>query len=48
MIQEAAKVRAGGVILFASGYAETGKAERIEQQARLSTIAGTFSPVQAL
>ena len=30
---------AGGVILFASGYAETGKADRIAQQTRLVAIA---------
>lgn len=35
----AADVQAGGVLLFASGYAETGLPERIAQQARLSQIA---------
>jgi acetate---CoA ligase (ADP-forming) len=39
VVLEAGKVGAGGVILFASGYAETGKADRIEQQARLAQIA---------
>ncbi len=39
VVLEAARVRAGGVILFASGYAETGKADRIAQQSRLSAIA---------
>jgi acyl-CoA synthetase (NDP forming) len=39
VVLEAASVRAGGVILFASGYAETGKEDRIAQQARLSHIA---------
>src|SRR5215212_6697281 len=39
VVREAAAVKAGGVILFASGYAETGKADRIAQQATLSNIA---------
>jgi acetate---CoA ligase (ADP-forming) len=39
VVLEAAKVRAGGVIIFASGYAETGKPERVAQQARLSQLA---------
>jgi acyl-CoA synthetase (NDP forming) len=39
VVLEAAGVRAGGVILFASGYAETGKEDRIAQQTRLSGIA---------
>jgi len=39
VIEEAARVKAGGAILFASGYAETGKAERIEQQQHLSRVA---------
>ena len=39
VVLEAAKVRAGGVILFASGYAETGKPDRIAQQSTLSRIA---------
>ena len=39
VVREAASAGAGGVILFASGYAETQLPERIEQQQRLCTIA---------
>jgi acetate---CoA ligase (ADP-forming) len=39
VVREAASVGAGGVILFASGYAETQLPERIEQQQSLSNIA---------
>jgi acyl-CoA synthetase (NDP forming) len=39
VVREAAEVRAGGVILFASGYAETGKPERRAEQERLTAIA---------
>jgi acetate---CoA ligase (ADP-forming) len=39
VVVEAAERRAGGVVLFASGYAETGKPERIAAQQRLSAIA---------
>jgi acyl-CoA synthetase (NDP forming) len=39
VVLEAARVRAGGVIIFASGYAETGKPERVAQQGRLSQLA---------
>jgi len=39
VVEEAGEVRAGGVVLFASGYAETGKPERIAAQERLSAIA---------
>ena len=39
VVREAATVGAGGVILFASGYAETGKPERCAEQSRLTTIA---------
>ena len=39
LVLEAARVKAGGVLLFASGYAETGIPERIAQQQRLSAIA---------
>jgi acetate---CoA ligase (ADP-forming) len=39
IVREAASVGAGGVILYASGYAETQLAERIEQQQRLTGIA---------
>jgi acetate---CoA ligase (ADP-forming) len=39
VVREAASAGAGGVILFASGYAETQLPERIEQQQRLCSIA---------
>jgi len=39
VVEEAVRMRAGGVILFASGYAETGKPERRAQQERLGAIA---------
>ncbi len=39
VVREAAQVGAGGVILYASGYAETQLPERIEQQRRLGDIA---------
>jgi len=39
VVREAAAVGAGGVILFASGYAETQLPDRIAQQERLSVIA---------
>jgi len=39
VVREAAHAGAGGVILFASGYAETQLPERIEQQRRLGDIA---------
>ncbi|HXA36324.1 MAG TPA: acetate--CoA ligase family protein [Steroidobacteraceae bacterium] len=39
IVREAARVGAGGVILYASGYAETRLPERIEQQRRLCDIA---------
>lgn len=42
VVVEAAEVRAGGVILYASGYAETGKAERIAEQQRLTRIAQEY------
>jgi acyl-CoA synthetase (NDP forming) len=41
VVQEAASVGAGGVILYASGYAETQLAERIGQQQRLTAIASS-------
>jgi acetate---CoA ligase (ADP-forming) len=40
VVCEAARAGAGGVILYASGYAETQLPERIGQQQRLSDIAG--------
>jgi acyl-CoA synthetase (NDP forming) len=39
VVLEAARVGAGGVILYASGYAETRKPERIAEQERLQAIA---------
>jgi acetate---CoA ligase (ADP-forming) len=39
VVREAAEAGAGGVILYASGYAETQLPERIEQQHRLGAIA---------
>ena len=38
IVREAAHLRVGGVILYASGYAETRLPERIELQLRLKTI----------
>lgn len=42
VVLEAARAGAGGVILYASGYAETRKPERIAEQARLKAIARDF------
>jgi acyl-CoA synthetase (NDP forming) len=39
IVQGCARAGVGGVIIFASGYAETGKQDRIEQQYRLAAIA---------
>jgi acetate---CoA ligase (ADP-forming) len=39
MIEAAAAVKAGGVIVYASGFAETAKPERIEAQQRLIELA---------
>jgi acyl-CoA synthetase (NDP forming) len=39
MIENAAAVRAGGVIVYASGFAETAKPDRIEAQQRLIELA---------
>ncbi len=39
IVLECAAVGVGGVIIFASGYAETGKEDRIAQQQRLASIA---------
>lgn len=39
IVLDCARAGVGGVIIFASGYAETGKQERIEQQQRLAAIA---------
>ena len=38
LVEEAAAAGAGGVVVFASGYAETGIEERIRQQERLAAI----------
>jgi len=39
MIEAAAAVNAGGVVVYASGFAETGKPDRIEAQQRLVELA---------
>ena len=39
IVLECAKAGVGGAIIFASGYSETGKADRIKQQERLASIA---------
>src|SRR5882757_2179160 len=39
MIESAAAVRAGGVIVYASGFAETSKPDRVEAQQRLVQLA---------
>lgn len=39
LMQECGRLRVGGVVLFASGYAETGKPERIAEQQELVRIA---------
>ena len=39
MIEAAAAVRAGGVVVYASGFAETAKPDRIEAQQRLIELA---------
>src|SRR3984893_2901699 len=40
VVLEAADVGAGGVILYASGYAEARRADRVAEQERLAAIAG--------
>lgn len=40
-LAQAAKVQAGGAVVYASGFAETGKPDRIEDQARLVELAQT-------
>src|SRR5882757_7062511 len=42
IVREAGRNGAGGVILYASGYAETEKSERIAEQLRLSEISREF------
>ena len=42
VVREAGEIGAGGVILYASGYAETGKPERIAEQRRLGELAAKF------
>ncbi len=39
IVLDCAKAGVGGAIIFASGYSETGKADRIAQQERLAAIA---------
>ncbi len=39
IVLDCARAGVGGVIIFASGYAETGKQDRIDQQQRLAAIA---------
>src|SRR5947209_2204827 len=39
MIESAAAARAGGVVVYASGFAETAKPDRIEAQQRLIDVA---------
>jgi acetate---CoA ligase (ADP-forming) len=43
VVREAGEIGAGGVILYASGYAETGKAERVADQQRLTELARRFN-----
>jgi acyl-CoA synthetase (NDP forming) len=40
IVRECVAAGVGGAIVFASGYAETGRPERIAEQARLAAIAG--------
>lgn len=39
IIHECVARKVGGIVVYASGYAETGKADRVAQQARLTAIA---------
>jgi acyl-CoA synthetase (NDP forming) len=39
LVQQCVSSKVGGIVIYASGYAETGKAERMAQQARLTAIA---------
>src|SRR5215470_6161353 len=39
ILQECVAAGVGGAIVFASGYAETGRGERVDEQARLAAIA---------
>jgi acetate---CoA ligase (ADP-forming) len=39
LVEECAAAGVGGCVIYASGYAETGKAERVREQARLDAIA---------
>ena len=39
IVEECGRAGVGGAVVFASGYAETGKAERVAQQARLVEVA---------
>ena len=39
IVEECASLGVGGLVIYAAGYSETGKPERVAQQARLSAIA---------
>lgn len=39
LVRECAEIGVGGAVIYASGYAETGKAERVAEQQRLTDIA---------
>lgn len=39
IVEECAALGVGGVVVFAAGYSETGKADRVAQQARITAIA---------
>lgn len=43
IVEECARLGVGGAIVFASGYAETSKPERVAAQERLAAIAGASS-----
>ncbi|NMF88556.1 acetate--CoA ligase family protein [Aromatoleum petrolei] len=43
IVQEAGELGAGGVILYASGYAETGKPERVAEQSRLTELGHRYN-----
>ena len=43
IVQEAGELGVGGVILYASGYAETGKPERIAEQQRLNDLGRRYN-----
>lgn len=39
MVEDAIEAKAGGILIYASGYSETGKADRIAQQDKLAKLA---------